>query len=232
MSGDPAFCIPFASASQGPRLNSQQGSERVCNDVSKRRSLQLMVAAALTSLIDIRYAACLHPCHAVSFTARQVVNSVLSGYGLPITEVAEGFSQLLEQYGKLVVQFLYPVDWIISRNVLATGVNAPDAAIASSKQLFSSVAKPMEGRAAGLTVGDYRKAEGLAFYVLSGVSNGQNVNSIPVETILELVTPGDATGQSAEYTVAKDYFDGDSGYRIIWTKVSIACLHQLQSKVQ
>jgi hypothetical protein len=156
---------------------------------------------------------------ATSASGRQLVNGVLSAYGLPQLRDVDGFTPLLEQYARLVVQFQYPSAWIVARNVLASETDSADIAQSTARLSFGSSAQPMEGRASGLTVGDYRKAEGLSFYVSGGMPpEKRKVQDLPVEAILDLCTPGDATGQAAEYKVTKDVYDEETGYRTVSAK--------------
>lgn len=154
-----------------------------------------------------------------SNTGRQMVNGVLSAYGLPQLRDVDGFTPLLEQYARLVVQFQYPSAWIVQRNVLGAESNSADIAQSTSRLSFGSSAEPMEGRASGLTAGDYRKAEGLSFYVSGGMPPGKKkVQDLPVESILDLCTPGDATGSAAEYKLTKDVYSEETGYRTVSSK--------------
>lgn len=103
--------------------------------------------------------------------ARTVLNGVLSGYGLPNVGDAKGTTRVSEQYGdNIVVEFLVPASWLIVR--------------AQDKRT------PTSGRTSGLTAGDYRRAEGVAFYASSPL-NGKKATWTPRE-VADLVTPGDA----------------------------------------
>lgn len=155
--------------------------------------------------------------HAAS--ARQVANGVLAGYGLPTLAEVDGFTPLLEQYGKLVVEFQHPSPWIVARNVLPATTDSNSIQESSTKLSFGSSTTPMDGRASGLTVGDYRKAESLAFFTLSNLAPGKVVRDLPAETILNLVTPGDATGTAPEYTLTGDSINSETGYRRMTVKV-------------
>jgi PsbP len=103
--------------------------------------------------------------------------------------------------------------------VLGADEDSADIARSTARLSFGSSKTPMEGRASGLTAGDYRKAEGLSFYVSGGMPPGKTkVDQLPVGAILDLCTPGDATGQAAEYKVTKDTFDAETGYRTVLAK--------------
>jgi len=100
---------------------------------------------------------------------RTVLNGVLSGYGLPTVGDAKGITRVSEQYGdNIVVEFLIPASWLIVR--------------AQDKRTVTS------GRSSGLTAGDYRRAEGVAFYA----SIDKSKTSWTPREVAELVTPGDA----------------------------------------
>lgn len=109
---------------------------------------------------------------------RTVLNGVLSGYGLPTVGDAKGTTRVSEQYGdNIVVEFLIPASWLIIR--------------AQDKST------PTSGRTSGLTAGDYRRAEGVAFYAsssssVSSVDKGMKKSSWSPRDVAELVTPGDA----------------------------------------
>lgn len=61
----------------------------------------------------------------------------------------------------------------------------------------------MTGRSSGLTAGNYRKAEGLAFFVDTPPNNWGP------EWLADLVTPGDATGSSPVIRVVRTWKDGE-----------------------
>jgi hypothetical protein len=126
-------------------------SERVVG----RRAMLRLAAVAATSVVLHRT----QQAQAANVNGRQLVNGVLSAYGLPTMTDVVGLVPLLEQYDKLVVSFDYPTDWLTQRNVLPATEDAMDMKASSAKLSFGSSVTPMEGRASGLTVGDYRKAE-------------------------------------------------------------------------
>lgn len=149
-------------------------------------------------------------------TGRSIVNSVLSAYGLPNLRDVSGFTPLLEQYNRLVVEFQYPSAWIIQRNVLPV----PDRAglvQANGRMSLGAINTPMEGRASGLTASDYRKAEGLSFFVNTAPQGVDRVAALNPQFIADLVTPGDATGSTPNVKVVKDWMD-EEGYHWIETK--------------
>lgn len=154
------------------------------------------------------------PTHAAP--SRSVLNSVLSAYGLPVLPDVSGFSPLLEQYDTLLVEFQYPTAWIIQRNLLPV-TDSFGLQQAGGSSFRGPVNAPMEGRASGLTVGDYRKAEGLSFYVQPLPQGITTVTGVDASFIADLVTPGDATGSTPNARVVKDWVD-DEGYRWVETK--------------
>jgi hypothetical protein len=179
-------------------------------DASRRALLRLVALVAASTALSTEQA------QASNVSGRQLVNGVLSGYGLPTIKDVTGLVPLLEQYNKLIVSFDYPADWLTQRNVLPATEDA--IAMSTSKLTFGSSLTPMEGRASGLTVGDYRKAEGLAFFVNVVGDASKSIGDVGITKIMDLVTPGDATGSANLYTVTKDTFDPATGYRIILSK--------------
>lgn len=172
---------------------------------TRRQHLQHLAALALTVSIPFPSPASAAP------SSRQVMNGVLSGYGLPSLPDVQGFSPLLEQYGSLVVQFQYPSAWIIAHN------SPPAADDSGLTQAYVRAARTlMEGRNSSLTVGDYRKAEGLSLFV-SRLPSGKDIHTVSSEFIAELVTPGDATGNTPNVRVVRDVMDTE-GYRIVDTR--------------
>lgn len=158
-----------------------------------------------------------HPSKAEMAKGRSIVNSILSGYGLPTLPDVSGFTPLLEQYDRLVVQFQYPSAWIVQRNVLPVS-DALGLTQASARMKKGASMRPMEGRASGLTAGDYRRAEGLSFFVTSRLPAGaKDVSAVSANFIAELVTPGDATGSTPNFRVVGDRVDQD-GFRVVDTK--------------
>jgi hypothetical protein len=181
--------------------------------------LRLAVTAAAAAAV---LPATAKPASAFGVTSRQLINGVLSGYGLPTLKDVEGLAPLLEQYDRLVVELQHPSDWIIARNVLASSMDSDTIPESTARLSFGASSKPMEGRGSGLTVGDYRKAEGLAFFVSSDVPVGSKVVDLPTSAIVNLVTPGDATSGVPECRVLKDSIDAASGYRKLLTKVRMS----------
>lgn len=142
-----------------------------------------------------------------------IINSVLSGYGLPTISDKRGFSLLTAQYGKLVVQFEHPSAWVVNR-VVRDSTTLPS----TSNDLNNVNMTPLQGRASGLTASDYRRAEGVAFFVnplppSTAINKNnkqyQSVVDVPASFIAELVTPGDATGATPEVQVVADMLNRD-----------------------
>lgn len=142
-----------------------------------------------------------------------IINSVLSGYGLPTISDKRGFSLLTAQYGKLVVQFEHPSAWVVNR-VARDSTMLPS----TSNGLNNVNMTPLQGRASGLTASDYRRAEGVAFFVnplppSTAANNNkpyQSVVDLPASFIADLVTPGDATGTTPEVQIVADVLNRDS----------------------
>ena len=204
----PAFIPALSMTASPPPTAAASGaiSRRAC---VRRWAVAATAAAALLSPPP--------PASAAVVTGRSIVNSVLSAYGLPNLRDVSGFTPLLEQYDKLVVEFQYPSAWIVQRNVMPVA-DAAGLSQANGRMSMGAARAPMEGRASGLTAGDYRKAEGLSFFVSAQIPQAaKDVKSVPAATIADLVTPGDATGSAPNPKVVRDVMD-EEGYRIIDTK--------------
>lgn len=129
-----------------------------------RRSVGYLLALASQATMPVEAGHCVDVPR-----PRTVLNGVLSGYGLPTVGDAKGTTRVSEQYGdNIVVEFLIPASWLIIR--------------AQDKRT------PTSGRTSGLTAGDYRHAEGVAFYA----SREGKKSAWSPEEVAELVTPGDA----------------------------------------
>ena len=171
-----AFCVNFS-----PFVVLRQPTR--CSAVSRR--------AVVTRLLAL----CALPPMAVSAggvsdvpNARTVLNSVLSGYGLPQVRDISGFIYVREQFNdNVVVEFEVPSAWVVRR--------AMDRRTAQ------------RGRVSGLTAGNYRTAEGVALYV---TDDGRT-------ELKDLVTPGDAIVGRPVVDVVSDVRAAD-GSRIIETK--------------
>jgi hypothetical protein len=226
-----AFCIATPVRMPAVTYASQQAALTTCGlamcmsatetqtrfssePVVGRRAMLRLAAVAATYVV-------LHPtqrAQAANVNGRQLVNGVLSAYGLPTMTDVVGLVPLLEQYDRLVVSFDYPTDWLTQRNVLPATEDAMDIKASSAKLSFGSSLTPMEGRASGLTVGDYRKAEGLAFFVNDVGDGSKSIADVAAKKIMDLVTPGDATGTANLWNVTKDVINPVSGYRTILSK--------------
>lgn len=143
-----------------------------------------------------------------------ILNSVLGAYGLPTLKDVSGFTPLTLQYGKLVVQFRYPSSWVVARNVAPS--KDPSYAPIYNGGMSGASDAPLLGRTSGLTVGDYRRAEGVSFYVSPLPPSAHSVAEVDPAFIADLVTPGDATGSIPEVSIVQDYVDSD-GFRVIDT---------------
>lgn len=203
------FTPRMASA---PCCRQRSGGE----SVSRRVLLKIAVAACTAATVPFK------PGQAeagTSVSGRQLVNGVLSGYGFPVLKDVDGFTPLLEQFSNLVIEFQYPSDWIVARNVLPAQEDSAVIAASTAKLSFGSSTSPMEGRSSGLTAGDYRKAEGVAFFVSGDLPKGtKTVADLPPSFILDLITPGDATGSASQYTLTKESVSPQTGYRTMYSK--------------
>lgn len=153
--------------------------------------------------------------NAATPTAREtILNSVLGAYGLPTLKDKSGFTPLTQQYGRLVVQFLYPSAWVVQRNVAPT--KDPSRVPVANNGASGASDAPLEGRASGLTVGDYRRAEGIALYISKLPSSVHSIEQVDANFIAKLVTPGDATENTPDVKVVRNVLDHD-GFRVIDT---------------
>lgn len=200
-------CLPHHPLAQ-PRTVAC-ASRPTSSSVPRRTLLRNLAGLVLATAATAGTA---EPASAQVATGRKIVNSILSGYGLPILKEQEGFTPLVQQYGRLVVEFQFPSAWIVSRSVAPT---ADASGLIRAGASVGNAEAPLEGRASGLTAGDYRKAEGLSFFV--SPARAKDIKTVEREFIAELVTPGDATGVMPEVRVVNDFMD-DEGYRIIETK--------------
>ena len=126
-----ALCISTASAFEVAQQVPSVSSTAL--DASSRRSFlasqaaaSFGVATALVNGVDIEPAAAFGG-------GLSKVNNQLKGYGLPTISVPDGFSPLLELYGKgnnrtpLLIQFAHPSDWVVT--LPSQDVNGEDGTI-------------------------------------------------------------------------------------------------------
>lgn len=143
-----------------------------------------------------------------------ILNSILGAYGLPTLRDTSGFTPLTQQYGRLVVQFVYPSAWVVQRNVAPT--KDPSRVPVSNDGTSGASDSPLEGRGSGLTVGDYRRAEGVSFYVSTLPSPARSIEQVDAKFIADLVTPGDATQNTTDVKIIRNVLDAD-GFRVVDT---------------
>jgi len=126
-----ALCISTASAFEVAQQVPSVSSTAL--DASSRRSFlasqaaaSFGVATALVNGVNIEPAAAFGG-------GLSKVNNQLKGYGLPTISVPDGFSPLLELYGKgnnrtpLLIQFAHPSDWVVT--LPSQDVNGEDGTI-------------------------------------------------------------------------------------------------------
>lgn len=199
-------CTPFhRTPSTSTHTSPSPAPPTTC---SRRTILKALSLVALTTFPS--------PPPARAVSSRSVINSILSAYGLPTIRDISGYSPLLEQYATLVVQFQYPSAWIINRT-LAPVADRDGLRQANGLMSRGTPNVPLEGRTSGLTVGDYRRAEGLSFFVCDAPSSAKHIHQVPAAFIARLVTPGDARGLTPDVTVLRTSVD-DDGYRILDTR--------------
>mmetsp|Transcript_9983 Transcript_9983/g.30485 ORF Transcript_9983/g.30485 Transcript_9983/m.30485 type:complete len:259 (+) Transcript_9983:168-944(+) len=153
--------------------------------VSRRVFVSSVVAGLLGTLAA--------PALADPVSGRSVVNGVLSAYGLPQIPDKSGFTPILEQYGRdKIVEFIYPSSWLVVKE--QAGIDRP--------RLDLDRVIPT------ITVGDYRKAEGLAFY--STPANGKRTFDISPDRLAKVAIQL----PNADYKVVKDSKTEKNGYRL------------------
>lgn len=218
-----AFILPISKLSGGLKRSSSTTGKNVSSRaeilVSRRAYLHHLGGVACAFLITEYIERLLRECvvaeAATPPSKETIINSVLSAYGLPTIADKRGFTLLTQQYGRLVVQFQYPSAWVVTRNV-APSSDPAELPIAGDASNISFSKAPLEGRASGLTASDYRRAEGVAFFVTALPTSMGAVSNVPIRLITSLVTPGDATGVTSDVRVIEDSIDAD-GFRIIDT---------------
>lgn len=201
----------------GSPSNHQSVSHQTSPNITRRACLRQVATLVGIFAINVGFQWSFETkfANAATPAAREtIINSVLGAYGLPTLKDTSGFTPLTQQYGRLVVQFLYPSAWVIQRNVAPT--SDPSRIPVSNNGASGASDSPLEGRASGLTVGDYRRAEGVSFYVSKIPTAVQSIEQVNVNFIAQLVTPGDATEQSPDVKVIRDVLDHD-GFRIVDT---------------
>ncbi|KAA8494286.1 hypothetical protein FVE85_4261 [Porphyridium purpureum] len=153
-------------------------------DRTSRRELILGVlgastAAALGAASAIRT---VEAAHAVD--GRTVVNAALSGYGIPVQDVA-GYTTFVHQWDDgLFVKFQYPKSWVVSR-VGSSLSAAPGKAVSP------------------VSMSNYRTADQCALYVGPPQPKYRDISAVSVEELTALVLPGDATRDYSEYTLIR-----------------------------
>mmetsp|Transcript_38194 Transcript_38194/g.93671 ORF Transcript_38194/g.93671 Transcript_38194/m.93671 type:complete len:266 (+) Transcript_38194:98-895(+) len=192
----------------------QKSEDPVAKRTSRREVMAGAVAAALATAAGVRPALALD-----SPTTNSVVNSMLGAYGLPNVKDAAGFTLITAQYGATAVEFLAPSAWIVQRNALPLSYDDANVQASAARLVRAGVGGTTEipeGPASPLTAGDYRRAEGVSFHVLSGFE-GKSVKDINPLTVSSLVVPNKTTGSAADAKVVKgsDVFLEDGFKRVI-----------------
>lgn len=167
------------------------------------------------------------------------INSELAGYGLPpILDVPGGFSPLVEVYGKaagarkeretLLVQFLYPSLWVVSK---------------------PSIDK--NGEEGTISAGDYQKGDSAAFFVGDGPESGK-LDQQPAEYFGEVVTraigqkssnvyqnfkvlkkrPGVKASNGAQYTIVEFKYELLTGAGFTVDRKGVASVTQVGKNIQ
>ncbi|KAJ8908984.1 hypothetical protein NDN08_005684 [Rhodosorus marinus] len=126
-------------------------------------------------------------------SGRSVVNGVLSAYGLPQIPDKGGFTPILEEYGSdKIVEFLYPSAWLVTKE--QSGIDRP--------RLNLDRVVPT------INIGDYRKAESLAFY--STPASGKDTFDVPVDKLAKIAIQL----PNPDYRMLKDKKIATNGYRL------------------
>lgn len=161
-------------------------------DPQRRKALKSALALAMASLVGPSSSAAMSG--DAPPAASSVANSVLSAYGLPQLKDAKGMSIINSQFGRTAVEFQAPRSWVVQRNALPVPDEGELLGSVARVTFAGSTSEIPEGRASPLTAGDYRRAEGVAFHVLSGFSE-ESVKDISPITVANLVVPNDTTGK-------------------------------------
>lgn len=209
--------VPTTTPPQCTQSSPVPASVQTPNAVSRRACLRQLAAAVSVLAGALLPSGDSGSTAALAGASKQtIVNSVLSGYGLPTMRDVRGFTSLTQQYGRLVVQFQYPSAWVVQRNV-APSKDKSQIQSSPTRNAPGMADAPMEGRASGLTAADYRRAEGVALFVSKiPPQKGSTIGEVSASFIVNLVTPGDATGATPEVRIIKDRMD-EEGFRIIDT---------------
>lgn len=167
------------------------------------------------------------------------INNELAGYGLPpILDVPSGFSPLVEVYGKaagarkerttLLVQFLYPSLWVVSK---------------------PSIDK--NGEEGTISAGDYQKGDSAAFFVGDGPESGkldQQSNEYFGEVVTRAIgqksanvyqnfkvlkkRPGAKASNGAQYTIVEFKYELLTGAGFTVDRKGVASVTQVGKDVQ
>mmetsp|Transcript_16968 Transcript_16968/g.24870 ORF Transcript_16968/g.24870 Transcript_16968/m.24870 type:complete len:299 (-) Transcript_16968:426-1322(-) len=104
-------------ASSLVKLSNSRNSNEIAND---RRTFFSQAVTAAGGIASAAFLPLMEPANAFGDKLKNI-NLKLKGYGFPtITNVPDGFTPLLELYGKgknrspLLVQFNYPLDWVVT----------------------------------------------------------------------------------------------------------------------
>lgn len=134
---------PRGSASSHLRTSASTSAadldEEAAPSSSSRRGL--IAAASAAILLGPRAAGAI-TYGSGDFSGASAVNGVLSAYGLPQFPDTPGIKPFLRQYGQTVVEFSHPTSWVINDRAKMQG-------------------KVLKTGDTGVTVSDYRTAEGL-----------------------------------------------------------------------
>mmetsp|Transcript_41675 Transcript_41675/g.83529 ORF Transcript_41675/g.83529 Transcript_41675/m.83529 type:complete len:287 (+) Transcript_41675:1-861(+) len=141
-----------------------------------------------------------------SFSGTSVVNGVLSAYGLPQLPNSKGFTPFLQQFKDTVVEFKYPSNWVVN-----------------NKAKFAE--SGLKNGPTGITVSDYRTAEGLTLFTLA--VDAQSIDQVKTTTVADLVVDGGSSqGSSAlEYKLVKEAKLPEEGYKsytFSWESVTVS----------
>lgn len=222
----------------------EPSSSSVCDSSSRQGFLQTLAGqAALVGfgmtagpLLVGGKAGVVQPAQAAGLSK---VNGELASYGLPpILDVPGGFSPLVEVYGKaagakkeretLLVQFLYPSLWVVSK---------------------PSIDK--NGEEGTISAGDYQKGDSAAFYVEEGPASGK-LEQESADYFGEVVTraigqksqnvyqnfkvlkkrPGAKGANGAQYTIVEFKYELLTGAGFTVDRKGVASVTQVGKNVQ
>jgi len=136
------------------------------------------------------------------FTGQSAVNGVLSAYGLPQLPDKKGFTPFLGQYDNTVIEFQHPSSWVINDRARMTG-------------------KKLKKGDTGITVSDYRTAEGLTVFCTD--TSKESIADVTVQEIADVVIEQGGSRASAFKKLKVTQVEGGVGqYVFEWESNTVS----------